>query len=699
MLSCPRIKEIESKSTPFLKVILGLLFVFGISAYSLAQNFDSGWQRTIALNNFFTINTKVRGKATIYVKLEETGAERNTSFRIYINNRESQKLNDDYAEILIDPTDGSQLQVKIAVVDADQTNSLGNDRLYYRYVIEDRTPDTIAIAPTFDPIYNVQFTWRVGPNPIFQNVPVRCGLYYANFKNNKWVPLKLIHSEIISHQANETGFGHADYNNLPPAPLTATHLLVRTDIENRLNEPNKANNEAATPLPGPLVKTASAFMRRKSILVLNNAVRNFGRKAEVLFKLKIANNEYVANKTITDDNTLGDSFLQDNLTKNPTEINLATLRVPLFEKDQVIGIKAVEQSTNKVLATYAFIHNIPLILVPGLDVHGHFGDQNEKFAGPGTWGILEERLRTSYWQLSQSLNNGRGNPFGLQPLDPSGVELAVNGYGHYPTLHTLDISATGFMRSNIPFSAAAAALRKQVNALLDKTYCRRVNLIGHSKGCLISRQAIKSEPTFAKKVNLLLMAQGPHSGAPWPNGIAIGSLIPGIDIRNLSPTFPSNFTASNFAPTPGLANTANPELAELNRSKLPRGSVSGIRYLIVYSQTSKMDTILLTTYGPDASVKPLSFWTGKRDSDGIVPSFSQLGKTQIGKWKGLEWKVTGDKIIPAFEDIYSEASALRKSLTYQAKSPHTSLTLSEEFANLIWRSLLLPIGNNVQGAA
>lgn len=138
----------------------------------------------------------------------------------------------------------------------------------------------------------------------------------------------------------------------------------------------------------------------------------------------------------------------------------------------------------------------------------------------------------------------------------------------------------------------------------------------------------------------------------------------------------------------------NKELEALNRKVLVRSRNSGVNYQLVYSQTSRLPVLFRFSRNPisDSPQVIPDLFMGV-DSDEIVPAFSQLGKSLVAKWdsKKKEFVRKADEILPAFEDLYQEASARRKDWITEIGLPHEELTESEEFSRYIWNQLKLPI--------
>ena len=162
----------------------------------------------------------------------------------------------------------------------------------------------------------------------------------------------------------------------------------------------------------------------------------------------------------------------------PFDIDLAALKVPRFKKNQRFTIEAdTLDSGNVNIATDKkdAVILLPVVVVPGID----FGRTNSS-GGDGTFTGLENSLE-SQSQLALDANDILGDRYSLRNEGPV---LA------YPTLYTMS-----YNRNNATFAQGADAISSLiVSTIKQKTYADAINLVGHSKGCLVARKYLVTAP-------------------------------------------------------------------------------------------------------------------------------------------------------------------------------------------------------------
>jgi probable HAF family extracellular repeat protein len=279
-----------------------------------------------------------------------------------------------------------------------------------------------------------------------------------------------------------------------------------------------------------------------------------------------------------------------NLSINESiEINLANFdgqghAVPRFTSDIVAGITCqaggpgeANGSASRKLAIL-----LPVVILPGLspvDTDATGGDGSN----PG----LEKYLKSQSKALLQA-KSFLGSPFAV----------SSDGTISYPTIYTLNY------RLNIDdFATAAKKLDQLITGTIQsRTYASAVNLVGHSKGCLVGRQYMVSTPSVV--VPRFIMCAPPNLGSVWAVLHNFGE-----NLSNLTPVWP--WERSN--PGKPYQPSNNPQLEALNQIPLP----STTSYTIVYSTTYPTSYLETDFGGPR-----LQFKVG----DLIVPAFSALGE-------------------------------------------------------------------------
>ncbi|HJP91583.1 MAG TPA: IPT/TIG domain-containing protein [Pyrinomonadaceae bacterium] len=274
-------------------------------------------------------------------------------------------------------------------------------------------------------------------------------------------------------------------------------------------------------------------------------------------------------------------------------IALDDFNVPRFTDNQIFDVmaKATEdgiESARAPLSKRTTVIPLLVVLVPGIQPLCLFAEHCD--GDDGTYSGLEDALIR---QSSQKL-------FVNSLL---GESYALRGTSAYPTLYTLR-----YRTNHASFSEGAQNLlgliESQVRTL---TYADKVNLVTHSKGGLVARYFVSVFPEALSRVNQLIMCAPPNLGSLWARLDNI-PIFTG-DYHNLYPLWKWRRQTID---DPYFSPEGNPELASLNNAQLP----SGIGYIIFYSSSVRTET----TFTEESNHVDYS------DGDGVVPSFSALGK-------------------------------------------------------------------------
>jgi pimeloyl-ACP methyl ester carboxylesterase len=225
---------------------------------------------------------------------------------------------------------------------------------------------------------------------------------------------------------------------------------------------------------------------------------------------------------------------------------------------------------------------LPVVLVPGIFA-GQGGDGQAQLRG------LEASLKAqSAQQLLREAKLGEG--------------YRQEGESSYPTLYTLPYDTTG-----ASLNEGADQLEELVKSIVGATYADKVNIVGYSKGGLVSRRFVLAHPSVVRS---LTMVQTPnrgslHTQAFPPAGVLLG-------VSNLRPLWPWHRSSPDDPAFSLPAAYGNAELELLNSAPMP----AGVEYSIIWSDA--FDTPTTITDLP----LPAFGYTG---GDGIEPAFSQLG--------------------------------------------------------------------------
>lgn len=275
-------------------------------------------------------------------------------------------------------------------------------------------------------------------------------------------------------------------------------------------------------------------------------------------------------------------------------IDFGRVGVQKFREKQIFNVRATAtiDTVGYTNHNQPFTILLPTILVPGIDLF-----YKDAMGGDLTF---------------HNDNNGGLEDF----LVERGYQTRGPGVT-YPTLYTLR-----YRRNIDSLAEGATALDERVNLALHNTYADKVNLVGHSKGGLVARRYTVDH---RDKVRWLMMCQSPNTGALY-------TYVPRLWGYNLSIMYPQwpwlrPHSALPFMRPPTQAQ----ELRSLNNRGLPDGPV----YTVIYSDS-------LPVYYTVTSTPRIEF--GLTWGDGLVPSFSQLGRI-----RNPNRPFDSDTIIPAFE--------------------------------------------------
>jgi probable HAF family extracellular repeat protein len=264
---------------------------------------------------------------------------------------------------------------------------------------------------------------------------------------------------------------------------------------------------------------------------------------------------------------------------------------------------ALTEATGSTARNLAIL--LPVVLIPGIDSNPHHVEAD---GGDGTFPGFEKFLKNHSSALLQS-HSLLGSPY----------TVSADTSSDYPTVYTLQ-----YFQNLENFSEAALDLRILLTgAIAERTYASAVNLVGHSKGCLVARQYLVSNPPVA--VSRLIMCAPPNLGSAWAkiyyavNYSDLWPLWPWERATLLSPYQPAN----------------NPELEALNQIQLPAGTT----YTIIYSQS----------YPTPFAVTDLPRLVQVAPGDEVVPAFSALG--EIPDINNINQRPT---LIPAFSRVPME---------------------------------------------
>lgn len=353
-------------------------------------------------------------------------------------------------------------------------------------------------------------------------------------------------------------------------------------------------------------------------------------------------------------------YLTDNLEPipslqaNPIEFDLEAAKIPRFTNNALVKVTATVANVERKVGVWI---PLPVIFVPGIDAVAGLPFPLEPFVsanldgGNKTFEAFENAFKDKFWTIT------KGDPNGYNYLYRDYKTKHIPDYygtvhnPFYPTLHTLIIPGYPTIdRNHITLKDGGWHLHDQIKTLLSKTYADKVNIIAHSKGCLITRAMFVFQKDSPKLVNHLIMIQGPHLGsvaAVEPKAMPIYGLknfpdwvlswskskYPQDVYRNLSPVW--NFSKPYEYKKFTMNETRNPELTYINGKSMPYQSE--IKYTIFY--TEKNRTAVGKTYRKirlqNLSI-PFNFYSvivpnwdvrvgGWGPGDYVVPKFSQLG--------------------------------------------------------------------------
>jgi hypothetical protein len=213
--------------------------------------------------------------------------------------------------------------------------------------------------------------------------------------------------------------------------------------------------------------------------------------------------------------------------KDAVELSLAALGVPRFEDNIVFDLTVTEDdAVNQIVQTRRVAIPLPVIFIGGIHP---FGDGK---GGNGTFANLENYFNSQFEQTygNQSeypsvgsrnycyLVNVPGNPPGFPTQANSGSATVP----YYPTTHTMSFAGESVDRNTVGLYQGGAMLLEAVNTMLARTYANRVDLIAHSKGCLLARAMFAGNNRYGGNTRRLIMIQGPHDGSIMAEIGAVG---------------------------------------------------------------------------------------------------------------------------------------------------------------------------------
>jgi hypothetical protein len=492
-----------------------------------------------------------------------------------------------------------------------------------------------------------------------------------------------------------------------------TGIQVSINPERVISEPKFDNNVVYAPFPEPKFQVKSLKIVEGPGLKIRFATRFFAQKRTLKFRTKFSGQELSTNMRVEE--TLGPDG-------QPIEgsgvIGLARQGFKKLSADELARFHVLHLSTGTTLSAYNVFFPLPVVFVPGIDPLRHLGPRSMRigqYGGPGSLGELENGIVRRWQSIADAQHVSRVQEFdeaGLPthyfeetPVDGINRKLRTyrqvaqrQGVTQFPTplLHDLDLGGSGFTRNSVAFMQGGKILASQVRGFVDASYASKVNIYAHSKGCLILRGAHVQDKALSKFVSKQIMCEGPHAGTNYLLSSYDGWLgnvgnVAGIykQFENLSPVY--NWLSGDIAPkaTKRLQTTPNPTLGQLNQYAIPPFSSRCQTYLI-RSASSKMKcgvNVVRTPIAPTNSlydkVLPLPFvdwWKyeniNERDSDGVVPTFSQSGRTILSDGKT-------EKTLPAFADYEDELKGLKRKWIYQLNVGHSQINNSTQLEGVV----------------
>lgn len=238
--------------------------------------------------------------------------------------------------------------------------------------------------------------------------------------------------------------------------------------------------------------------------------------------------------------------------------------------------------------------------------------------------------------IATIIDNGRSGMGASAPLPEiklpivvvRGINFTGSGYGGEDPTFTSYMLAHGYVRPETPsygsyfpliydhngqtLAINAIALRDWISSSLDPstnaTYASRVDIVAHSKGCLVSRELLADFPQSMTQIRKMILCCGPHTGAVWAND---APYMPPSVRNELLPTHPwwRETLGQEF-----IEPIDNISLKRLNDDyQMP----TGLMYWLLYGNTG------LTTSAANMTHLPPIFFSGP--GDGVVTSWSQTG--------------------------------------------------------------------------
>lgn len=478
----------------------------------------------------------------------------------------------------------------------------------------------------------------------------------------------------------------AEFKNAP----FNTGLIGILDEEDRVEEKEEFNNGMRFVVPPRKFEITFMGMRdaRTFRIEFDYDFSGCGLNTVVLAQAKINHRPVGKGILVANPNYPG-----PNTGSEAIEFDLIDYGVPRFKDNVVINMEILVDNVKYEQRTAI---PLPLIFVGGIDPaaalfgNPHVQGGNETFPQFEQW--LNTRFETVFGTRSQYpsgfkkslcwLVNVDGNPVGFPVAPGSGTP----DLPYYPTMHTLSFFGEPVDRNTVGLSQGGEYLLAAVQTMLSRTYADKVNIIAHSKGCLLTRAMLENHPEMARKVRNAILIQGPHFGsvaasAPTalPNVFPFIAGYPPDVYRNLYPLWPY------YKPTPDAkrwrhpAGFSNAELVDLNKRSLPVDN--NLNYTIFY--TKRIGTVFAQTGDTGVGNGPLFRDLG---GDLVVPDFSQRGyRFDPNNKRTFQYYRTDpiNNLLPSFVKI-AKANKLKYT---EIGSSHVASMSSEQTFRKAWEVL------------